>query len=320
MSGFGSDTIDHLIRANLWENDLKKVFLPEVQGIKYVDMISFPDGDTWNLPSISGQMETQNYAEGQAIRYTAMDTGNFTFSITDYKSAGTYIYDKFKQDSLWSDRLIASFVPAMNRALLVDMERAIMDLGPNAQTASDPNTINGGRHRMVASGTNQKMTFEDFAKAKYALQKAYMPMTNLIAIVDPSVEIELATQANITSLMTPQPVWGNVILNGLSGATGMRFINNIYGFDVYTSDFLKQGISETVSTVAVTNGVANLFFSAAPDALPFIGSLRQPPKVDSSYNKDYQREEFVTTARWGFKMFRPENMVVILSDNSQVYA
>ena len=320
MSGFSTDTIDHLVRANVWENDLKKVFLPELMGIKYVDMISFPDGDTWNLPSISTQMETQNYAEGQAVRYTAMDTGNFTFTITDYKSAATYITDKFKQDSLWSDRLVASFVPAMNRALMVDIETAILALGPAAQTASDPNTINGARHRYWASGTNQKMTFADFAKAKYALQKAYVPMTNLVAIVDPSVEIELATQANVTSLMTPHPVWGNVITNGLSGATGMRFITNIYGFDVYTSDFLTQGISQTVSSVAGTNGVANLFFSAAPEALPFVGSLRQPPKVDSSYNKDYQREEYVTTARWGFKMFRPENMVVVLSDNSQVYA
>jgi hypothetical protein len=317
MAGFSTDTIDNLIRANIWENDLKEVFLPELMGLKYVDMISFPDGDTWNLPSI-GQMETQDYAEGQAVRYTAMDTGNFTFTITDYKSSATYVTNKMKQDSLWMDRIVASFVPKMNRALMTDIETAILDLAPNAQTASDSNTINGGKHRFVASGTSQKITFEDFAKAKYALQKAYVPMTNLVAIVDPSVEHELSTQANITSLMTPNPTWGPVITNGLS--TGMRFITNIYGFDVYTSDYLKQGISETIDSVAVTNGVANLFFSAAGDALPFMGSLRQPPKVDTSYNKDLQRDEYVTTARWGFKLYRPESVVVILSDNSQVYA
>lgn len=317
MAGFSTDTIDHLIRANVWENDLKSFFEPELMGIKYVDMISFPDGDTWNIPSI-GQMETQDYAEGQAVRYTAMDTGNFTFTITDYKSSATYVTNKMKQDSLWMDRVVAQFVPKMNRALMTDIETAILDLGPNGQTANDTNTINSAHHRLVASGANGVMTFEDFARAKYALQKAYVPMTNLVAIVDSSVAKHLETQANVTSLMTPNPVWGNMVTTGIS--TGMRFITNIYGFDVYTSEFLQTGISESNATGTITGGVANLFFSAAPDAVPFIGSLRQPPKVDSSYNKDLQREEFVTTARWGFKLYRPENMVVVVSSPSQIYA
>jgi hypothetical protein len=67
-------------------------------------------------------------------------------------------------------------------------------------------------------------------------------------------------------------------------------------------------------------GVNNLFFSAAQDVVPFIGSMRQPPKVDSEYNKDLQREEYVTTMRYGMKLFRPENLVVVLSDTDQVYA
>jgi hypothetical protein len=62
-----------------------------------------------------------------------------------------------------------------------------------------------------------------------------------------------------------------------------------------------------------TNGVANYFFSAAPDVLPFVGAIRQAPKVDSEYNKDLQREEYVTTCRYDFKLFRPENLVTVLS-------
>lgn len=317
MAGFSTDTIDNLIRANIWENDLKDVFLPELNGIKYVDMISFPDGDTWNIPSI-GQMETQDYAEGQAVRYTAMDTGNFTFSITDYKSSATFVTNKMKQDSMWMDRIVSQFVPKMNRALMTDIEVAIMDLGPNGQTASDANLINGFKHRFVAGGTNQVMTIGDFFKAKIALQKAYVPMTNLVAIVDATVEHTLANQANVLNLLSPQQRWADVVTNGLS--TGQKFVFNIAGFDVYTSEYLKNGMSETIDGTAVTNGVANLFFSAAPDATPFIGSVRQAPKVDTSYNKDLQRDEYVTTARWGFKLYRPENMVVVLSDNSRVYS
>ena len=79
--------------------------------------------------------------------------------------------------------------------------------------------------------------------------------------------------------------------------------------------------SETISSVTAAAGVNNLFFSAAGnDMLPIIGQVRQPPKVESSYNKDYQRDEYITTARWGYKMYRPENMVVVVTDTDQVYA
>ena len=102
-------------------------------------------------------------------------------------------------------------------------------------------------------------------------------------------------------------------------STGMKFIANVYGFDVYVSQYLPSGITETVSSRTVsTNGVANYFFSAAPDVLPFVGSVRQQPNVDSEYNKDLQRDEYVTTCRYGMKLYRPENMVTVLSDASQV--
>lgn len=317
MSGFTTTSVDHLIRSNLWSMDLKDVLLDELQGMKYVRMIEgFTDGDTWNIPSI-GQMESLDYTENAAVRYTAMDTGNFTFTIDQYKSSGTYVTNKMKQDSAWMAQVEASFVPKQHRAIMAAIEAKIMSVGPDGQTASDPNTINGGRHRFVASGTNQIMTVQDFAKADYALNMANVPATNRIAIVDPSVEFTMNTLTNLVN-MSNNPRWEGIVSSGI--ATGMKFIKNIYGFDVYTSHYLKSGMSETVSTVSVTNGVANLFFSATGDVLPFVGSLRQPPKVDSKYNIDRQRDEYVTTCRYGFKLYRPENLVVVLSDNSRVYA
>jgi hypothetical protein len=61
------------------------------------------------------------------------------------------------------------------------------------------------------------------------------------------------------------------------------------------------------------NGKANLFFSADQAATPFVGAWRQSPEVDTEYNKDFQRQEFVTTARYGVKLYRPENMVRVIS-------
>lgn len=315
MAGFTTGTNEHLIRSNLWSSQIKEVLLDELFATKYVDLITdFPDGDTLNIPSI-GQAEVLDYDEGQAVRYTAMDTGNFTFTINKYKSSATYITNKMKQDSFYMSRLVSSFVPKQSRAISKAMEVDVLNLGFAGQTASSLNNINGAPHRWVAAGTNNVLTPQDFAKAKYSLQKANVPMTNLVAIVDPSVEYQLSTITNLVNLSN-NPRWEGIVKDGMS--TGMKYLTNVYGFDVYVSQNLPSGKSETVNSRSVTNGVANYFFSAAPDVLPFVGSIRQPPKVDSEYNKDLQREEYVTTCRYGYKLYRPENLITVLSDASQV--
>lgn len=314
---FSYATNEHLVRSNLWSAQLKEVLLDELFATKYVDMITdFPDGDTLNIPSI-GQAEVQDYVENAAVRYTGMDTGNFTFTIDQYKSSATYITERMKQDSYVMAKLVASFIPKQHRALAKEMEVKVLDTGPSAQTTSNNNSINGAKHRFVGSGTNSILSVNDFARAKYALAKANVPMTNLIAIVDPSVAYAMDTITNLTSLQN-NPQWEGIVATGMS--TGTHFVKNIYGFDVYVSQNLKQiTAGETIDSVAVnTSGVANLFFSATADVLPFVGCIRQPPKVDSDYNKDLQREEYVTTCRYGYKLFRPENLVVVLSATDQV--
>lgn len=315
---FTTESIDHLIRANLWSSDLIEIQEHELMGLKYVKMITdLPDGDTLNIPSI-GQMEAQDYAENQPVVYTAMDTGNFTFTIAKYRSVATYVTNKMKQDSYVMNQVVSQFVPKMNRAIMARMEAEIMAVGPNGQTAADSNTINGAKHRFVGSGSNETIDVTDFMKAKYALQRAAAPMTNLVAIVDPSVEYELATLPNLVNFSN-NPQWEGVVTTGIS--TGMRFVKNIYGFDVYTSEFLKVNTtSEAIDGVTAAAGVNNLFFTAAGDACPFIGAVRQPVKVDSSYNKDHQRDEYVTTCRYDFALLRPENLVVVLTDTDRVYS
>ena len=317
MSGFGTGSTEYLKRSNLWSTEIKDVLEDELMGTRYVRMLTdFPDGDTLNIPSI-GQAQVLDYAEGQAVKYNAFDTGNFTFTVTEYKSSATYIYKKFMQDSFYMSELVGSFVPKMSRALMKAMEVDILEVGPDGQTASNTNLINGAQHRFVAGGTSDVIQLEDFAKARYALKKANVPDRNLIAIVDPSVEYTLNTLTNLTNVSN-NPMWEGVITSGL--ASDMRFLKNIYGFDVFVSQNLKSGISETIDSNSVTNGVANIFFSADPSVLPFVGQIRQPANVDAEFNKDLQREEYITTMRYGFKLYRPENLVTVISDNSQVYA
>lgn len=319
MAGFTSANNQHLIRTQVWSRQMKELLLDELNAMKFVRLIQdFPDGYTVNIPSI-GEAEVADFNENMAIKYNQMDTGNFQFSFDNYKYSANAISEKFKRDSYYSSDVIAAFLPREHRALMEAVETNIFAKANAGQTASNPNTINTASHRWVAGGTGQSLTIQDFAKAQFALQKANVPLTNLVAVVDPSVAYTLATQANMVNLLSPQQMWGDVSRDGL--VTGFKFRFNIFGFDVYVSNYLPGGISETVSAVAVTNGVANYFFSASPgDTCPWVGGFRQMPTVYSEFNKDLQQTEYLTIAEWGFKLYRPENMVTVLTSTSVVPA
>lgn len=317
MAAFEVSNDDHLIRSQLWSKQIKSLLLDDLMAMKFVRTITdFPDGTTINIPSI-GEAETADFAEGQRIRYNRLDTGNFQFSFDQYKYSANSISEKFKRDSYYSSDVISAFVPRQHRALMEAVETRILSRGNAGQTASDLNTINGAAHRFVGNGTNETIALKDFYLARYALQKAQVPLVGLTAIVDPSVAYALQTQASVTGLLSPDPQWQSVVKEGMS--TGMRFRFHLGGFDVYESNYLPNNIAETVNSKSVTTGVANLFFSAASgDICPFVGGFRQMPTVYSEFNKDTQETEYLTIAEYGFKLYRPENMVVILTDTDQV--
>tara|TARA_R100000742_G_C4279464_1_gene104100 strand:+ start:1687 stop:2628 length:942 start_codon:yes stop_codon:yes gene_type:complete len=305
----------HLIRSEVWSSQLKEVLEDELQGQGYVNwMNEFPDGTTFTIPSI-GQAQTDDYTENSSVQYRALDTGEFQFTINKYKSSGNYITNKAKQDAYYMNQLVSSFVPKQARAIMETLETDIMALSAS-QTASNANSINGAEHRFVGTGTNEVITVADFAKARFALKKANVPDRNLIAIVDPSVEYTMNTLSNITNVSN-NPRWEGIISSGI--ASGMSFLANIYGFDVYTSNYLADANEQIGGSGPTTAaGKANMFFSADSSVLPFVGAWRQMPQVDSEYNKDKQREEYVTTARYGVALYRPENLVCVLTDTDQV--
>ena len=328
MAGFEVNTNEHLIRSSLWSNQLKTLLLDDLFAMKFVRMLDLPtdagSSTTLNIPSL-GEAETSDYVEGARIKYNKFDTGNYQFTVDQYKYSANSISEKFKRDSFYANDVIAAFLPRQHRAIMVDVESRILYVANSGQTASSLNTINGANHRWVGSGTNGTIALKDFALAQYALKKANVPLTNLTAIVDPSVIYTLQTQANLVNLMSPQPRWGNMISNVTP--TGMKFEMNIYGFDVYSSNYLPAcGTSnngtgiETVNSVTTTAGVCNYFFHAATDdTSPWVGAFRQMPTVYSEFNKDMQETEYLTITEYGFKGdFRPENMICVLTNTDQV--
>ena len=308
-----------LQRQEIWSRELKESLLDELQGTGYVRWLSeFPDGVTFTIPSI-GAATVRDHVDNTAILYDALDTGEFQLTITEYLSSGNYITEQARQDTFYAAELESQFVPLQARALMERVETDVMNLAAagssGGQTASAVNAINSQDHRFVATGTSETFALADFAKALNSLKTANVPDQNLVAIVDPSVEYEINTLTNLVNVSN-NPRFEGMVTSGF--ASGMRFVRNIFGFDVFTSNYLATA-NETISSVTTAAGKANIFFSAAEERiLPFIGAWRQLPKVDAEYNKDLQREEYVTTARYGRKVFRLENLVVILSDNDQI--
>jgi len=312
--------IDALIRSELWSSMLKEEAKDDLQAKAYVNWLTeFPDGTTFTIPSI-GDATIRNYVEDTPVQYDSMDTGEFQFTISEYVSSATYITKKARQDAYYAAKLEASFVPKQRRALDEKVETDILALGAAGASggqvarsgATDGNAINGADHRFIATGTSEAMAVADFAKALYSLKKANMSDTNLIAIVDPSVEYTLNTIANLVNFSN-NPRWEGIVETGIGQKN--RFVKNIFGFDVYVSNYLPKDQNETDGTLSTTAGVANLFMSLSDKEMyPFMGAWRQMPEVDGDYNKDFQREEYVTTARYGLKVYRPENLVVVLSD------
>lgn len=308
-----------LRRSEVWSTQLKEVLQDDLNAQGWVNWLSeFPDGDQFTIPSI-GEATVRDYTEDTDVVYDSLDTGEFTFTITEYVSSAHYITEKARQDAYYAAQLESSFVPYQARALGEKLETDILALAAGGasggQTADSDNTINSAEHRFVGTGTNETFAVADAAKALYALKKANVPSSNLVAIVDPSVEYELNTLTNIVN-MSNNPRWEGIIETGIG--SDMRFIKNIFGFDFYVSNYLPTA-NETINTVTTAAGKANIFMSAASgDLLPFMGAMRQMPKVDGEYNKDRQREEYVTTARYGLKVYRPENLVCVLTDTDQV--
>jgi len=307
-----------LQRTNVYSTELKEILRDEMMAQRYVRMLDgFPDGNNFKIPSI-GQAQVDDYSEDNAVTYRPLDTGEFTFTVDQYLSSASYMTKKAEQDTFYANEMMSRFVPEQERAIMEHFESTTMAAPEAGVAANSAEKLDGIAHR-IAGGNAGKIELEDFAFARYVLKKANVPDQNMVAIVDPSVEFTINTLSNVANVSN-NPRFEGLVRDGI--ATGMRFVANVYGFDVYCSNYLadvddsalKERDDSTTKDFSSTNGKANLFFSAAPTVNPFIGAWRQMPEVDYDYNKDFQRHEFVTTARYGVKLYRPENMVVVATD------
>lgn len=297
-----------LIDDNVYSAMLKEALQDELIAMQWVDWLNdFNQGaHTYRIPSI-GEAVVDDYQEGEAIKFRPFDKGEFTMTIDKHKTSGHSISDVAMEDVDYAAQLVSKIPSSELRAIMKAVETDIFKL-QREQTAASTNNINGEEHRFVGNGAGNTIAVADFAKANLTLNKANVSSRNRIAVVDPSVEYTLSTLTNLTNVSN-NPMWEGVVRDGMT--SGMRFSMNVYGWDVYVSNYLDEIESETLETVDVSGFKANMFFSADGDENPFKGAWARMPRFKSWRDEDREETKYATSSRYGLALYRPESLVVI---------
>lgn len=267
----------------------------------------FPAGTTLNIKVI-GSATIRDVTEGSPAQYDSIDSSTVTLAITDYIGDAWAVSDVLRQDGAQIEQLMAQRGVESTRAIQERFETSFLTASNAAQTNSNANSINGFAHRLVSTETNNVVALSHFIAAKLAFDKANVSAAGRIFIVDPIVEATLnglvAAQA-----FTNNPMFGGLVNEGF--AREHKFVANIMGFDIYTSNRLpKTSVGDGTTTVAA--GVANLGMCVLDDSTkPMMVAWRQTPSVEGERNKDLAQDEFVTRARWGVGSQRTETLFVL---------
>lgn len=274
----------------------------------YRNVTDFGSGTTLHIKTV-GTVTIQDGAEEVPFDYTPIESGEVTLTITDYVGDAWYVTDELREDGAQVEALMSARQTESTRAIQETYETRFLAKANSSQTNANPNTINGFPHRIASTETNNVIALSHFIKMKLAFDKANVPAAGRIAILDP---VAAATLDGLVSINRDVTDFGRKILeNGF--AREHEFIMNLYGWNIITSNRLPQG-SFSDGTTTVTNGVANIFMSIADDnTKPIMSAWRRMPKVEGERNKDLRRDEFVTSARWGFGTQRVDTLGVVIT-------
>lgn len=309
-----------VIRQELYSTELQRRLQDWLVGMPlFNDRTSeFPDGDELKIPQI-GQRIVRDYVENSPVDFSAIDLDRIALNVTEYKQDGFYITDKDKADSYLYESLWNSNVAESALAVERDLETAVFEVS-NQQTLSDLNLINGGAHRYVASGTSQVLTLKDISRMKLSFDLARVQPNARVLFIDPTTEFTLNDLVGIVA-----PTTGDIFNKDFTGIVNdgfgnrLNFVTNIYGFNIMIAHTLPKIASETIDSVSVTNGVANIAMSmASAEEMPFMGVMRQQPTPEFFRNTTLKRDEWSTTYRYGFALQRPETLGVILTSTQVV--
>ena len=301
--------------------NLHDYLLPEGM---YRDVSDFGSGTTLNIKTV-GTVTLQDAAEDTPLNFSPIDTGTLNLSITDYIGDAWKVSDDLREDGAQVDTLMAMRAMESTRALGENHESRMLSVANAAQTAAGVNLVNGRPHRWVGSADSnaRTITLSDFISMKLAFDKANAPAGGRIAIVDPVVEASLNSLSNLVNVSN-NPMFEGIVTEGF--ARDHKFVKNIFGWDVYTSNFLPSltaaeaidasGYGLTSETAAVGDK-ANVFMCIADDSCkPVMHAWRRAPQTEGWRDQEERADKYQVTSRYGFGAQRVDTLGVILTHPS----
>ena len=286
-------------------------------GQMFRNVSDFGSGNTLHIKTV-GTVTIQDGAEEVPFDYTPIESGEVTLTITDYVGDAWYVTDELREDGAQVEALMSARSSESTRAIQETFETRFLRRCNTSQTNANANLINGFPHRIASAvatvGSENTITLDHFIRMKLAFDKANVPMAGRVAILDPVAGATLDRLVSIGRDVTP---FGQQILqNGFDREH--NFLMNLYGWNIITSNRLDRGTFSD-GTTSVTNGVANVFMCVADDnTKPIMAAWRRMPKVEGERNKDLRRDEFVTSARWGFGTQRVDTLGIVITDATKI--
>ena len=274
----------------------------------YRNVSDFGSGSTLHIKTV-GTVTIQDGAEEVPFDYTPIESGEVTLTITDYVGDAWYVTDELREDGAQVEALMSARSQESTRAIQETFETRFLAKCNSSQTNANANTINGFAHRIASAEINNVISLNHLISMKLAFDKANVPVGGRVAIVDPVVAATFDKTINFGRDVTP--FGENILQNGF--AREHSFIMNLYGWNIITSNRLPTG-SFSDGTTTVAAGVANVFMCVADDnTKPVMAAWRRMPKVEGERNKDLRRDEYVTSARWGFGTQRVDTLGVVIT-------
>lgn len=291
------------------------------------DVSDFGSGTTLNIKTV-GTVTIQDAQEDVPLVFNPIDTSTITLTITDYVGDAWKVTDDLREDGSQIDTLMAMRAVESTRALGEYHESRFLSVANAAQTNANVNTVNGRPHRWIGGGsgvTTRTMSISDFIAMKAAFDKANVPASGRIAIVDPLVEATLNSIPNLINASN-NPMFEGIVNEGF--ASNHKFVKNIMGFDIWTSNSLpvktatealnasSYGLANTTASVG---DVVNLFMCVSDDSVkPIMHAWRRNPQTAGWRDEELRADNFQVTSRFGFGAQRLDTLGAVIT-SSLVY-
>ena len=286
-------------------------------GSFYRNVTDFGSGTTLNIKTI-GTVTIQDGAEEVAFEYQPIESGTITMTINEYTGDAWYVTDELREDGTQVEALTAERQSESTRALQETFETRYLRACNAAQVDGNANIVNGFPHRLIANADTdgvRRLTLQKFIDMKLAFDKANVPLSGRMAILDPVCGATLDALTTITHDVTS--FGEKILMNGFD--RDHQFLMNLYGWNIITSNRLDKGsfggYEKTADGIETAETVANIFQCVADDnTKPIMAAWRRMPKTEGERNKDLRRDEFVTSSRYGFGAQRADTLGILLTD------